>query len=68
MLAVGFGMLAGEEHWTSDLLAGAVLGQCIGWSIGRAFHLRARGEMPPRVSLVPIAGPASQGLGVGGVW
>jgi membrane-associated phospholipid phosphatase len=67
-LAIGFGMLSGEEHWTSELLAGAVIGQCIGWSIGRAFRARARGETPSRVSLVPIVGPSSQGIGIGGVW
>ncbi len=67
-LAVGVGMLAGEEHWTSDLLAGAVIGQCIGWSIGRAFRARARGDAAPRLSLVPIVGPSSQGMGIGGQW
>lgn len=66
-LAIGFGMLVGDEHWTSDLVTGAVLGQCIGWSIGRAFRERERGEVP-RVSLVPIVGPSSQGAGIAGTW
>lgn len=66
--AIGLGMLSGDEHWTSDLLAGAVFGQCIGWSIGRAFRARAHAEAPPRASLVPIVGPSSQGMAVAGVW
>jgi membrane-associated phospholipid phosphatase len=67
-LAIGFGMLAGDQHWTSDLLGGAVLGHCIGWSIGRAFRARTRTETPPRISLVPILGPSSQGLALAGAW
>ncbi len=68
VLGVGFGMLSGNEHWTSDLLAGAVIGQCIGWSIGRAFRARARGETPPAVSFVPFVAPSSQGLAIEGRW
>jgi membrane-associated phospholipid phosphatase len=67
-LAIGFGMLSGDEHWTSDLLAGAVIGQCIGWSIGRAFRARARGTTPPAVSFAPLVAPSSQGLAIEGVW
>jgi len=68
VLAIGLGMLSGEEHWTSDLLAGAVLGQCIGWSIGRAFRARAGADRQPRVSIVPILGSSSQGLALAGAW
>jgi membrane-associated phospholipid phosphatase len=67
-LAIGFGMVVGDDHWTSDLLTGAVLGQCIGWSIGRAFRARARAEAAPAVSLVPIVLPSSQGMGIAGAW
>jgi membrane-associated phospholipid phosphatase len=67
-LAVGLGLLSGDEHWASDLLAGAVLGQCIGWSIGRAFRARARGEPPPTLSLVPMMAPSSQGVAISGTW
>lgn len=66
--AIGMGLLSGDEHWTSDLLAGAVIGQCIGWSIGRAFRARERGETPPRVSLVPMVSPSMQGVGLAGGW
>jgi hypothetical protein len=67
-LAIGFGMLSGDEHWTSDLFAGAVIGQCIGWSIGRAFRARALGKAPPAVSLAPLGSASSQGLVIQGVW
>src|ERR1700690_319211 len=67
-LAIGLGMLSGDEHWTSDLLAGAVLGQWVGWSIGRAFRARARSETPARVSLVPLLGLSSRGLAIEGAW
>jgi membrane-associated phospholipid phosphatase len=67
-VAIGFGMLVGDEHWTSDLLAGAVIGQCIGWSIGRAFRDRAHAEAPPRVSLVPLITPSAQGVAITGAW
>jgi membrane-associated phospholipid phosphatase len=60
--AIGMGMLSGDEHWTSDLLAGAVIGQCIGWSIGRAFRARARGQKPPPFSFAPLTAPNAEGM------
>lgn len=66
--AIGVGLLSGDEHWTSDLLAGAVIGQCIGWSIGRAFRARVRAEAAPALSVVPMVTPAMRGLGVTGRW
>lgn len=66
--AIGAGLLSGDEHWTSDLLAGAVLGQCIGWSIGRAFRAREHGEAAPALSLAPVTGPSLRGLAVTGTW
>jgi membrane-associated phospholipid phosphatase len=66
--AIDFGMLLGDQHWTSDLIAGAVIGQCIGWSVGRAFRARAHGEAPPKVSLVPLTGPSLHGVAVAGAW
>jgi membrane-associated phospholipid phosphatase len=59
---IAFGMLVGDEHWTSDLIAGAVLGQCVGWSIGRAFRARARGESTASsFTIVPVLAPGTQG-------
>lgn len=66
--AIGAGLLSGDEHWASDLLAGAVIGQCIGWSIGRAFRARVRGDSPPAVSLAPMMSPSLRGLALTGTW
>ncbi len=67
-VAIGAGLLSGDEHWTSDLLTGAVIGQCIGWSIGRAFRAREHREAAPAVSLAPLTGPSLRGLAVTGSW
>ena len=67
-VAIGAGLLSGDEHWTSDLLTGAVIGQCIGWSIGRAFRARVRGEAAPGLSLSPMMSPSLRGLAVTGTW
>ena len=66
-LAVGFGMIEGDYHWLSDVVAGGLMGHVIGWVIGRAFRkrfddrnwqvARARG---PELELVPMA----NGLGI----
>lgn len=66
--AIGVGLLSGDEHWASDLLAGAVIGQCIGWSIGRAFRARVRGEPSPGLSLAPMLSPSSRGVAITGTW
>ena len=66
---IAAGMLSGDEHWTSDLLAGAVLGQCVGWSIGRAFRARAKGEASASsFTLTPMLAPGVQGASVVVVW
>jgi membrane-associated phospholipid phosphatase len=67
-VAIGVGLLSGDEHWTSDLLAGAVVGQCIGWSIGRAFGSRERGEPTPGLSFAPMMSPSLRGLAITGTW
>jgi hypothetical protein len=36
-LAVGAGMWLGDHHWASDILSGALIGEAIGGSVGRAF-------------------------------
>ncbi len=35
--SIAAGMLVGQHHWLSDVVAGALFGQAIGWSIGRDF-------------------------------
>lgn len=43
-LAVGLGMIDGDYHWFSDVVAGALIGHVIGWSVGKNFrkHYDAR--------------------------
>jgi membrane-associated phospholipid phosphatase len=68
-LLVGFGLIAGDHHWTSDVVAGALIGQAIGYSIGRSFRARVRGSDRPAlgVTVVPLAGD-HYGLAVAGAW
>jgi membrane-associated phospholipid phosphatase len=65
--AIGFGMIVGDRHWTSDVLAGALIGHAIGWSVGASFRARARGDhdTPLRITIGPT-GP--QTLGATGVF
>lgn len=65
---IGVGLSSGDEHWTSDLLAGAVTGQCIGWSIGRAFRARVHGETGPGPSLAPVMSPSLRGFAFTSTW
>ena len=37
-LGIGVGMVDGDRHWTSDVVAGALIGHVIGWSVGRGFR------------------------------
>jgi membrane-associated phospholipid phosphatase len=41
-VGVGFGMWWGEHHWASDVIAGALLGEALGASAGRAWSAEAR--------------------------
>jgi len=36
--AIGLGMIDGDHHWTSDVIAGALIGHAIGSTIGRNFR------------------------------
>jgi membrane-associated phospholipid phosphatase len=62
-LAIGAGMISRDYHWTSDVLAGALIAQAVGFSIGCSFRLRQEGKMS-RFFLVPMSGAA--GLAVVG--
>lgn len=37
-LAIGLGMVDADEHWLSDVVAGAIIGHIIGWTIGKSFR------------------------------
>jgi membrane-associated phospholipid phosphatase len=62
---IGLGMIAGDHHWASDVVAGALMGQAIGWSVGRSFRERAHGarsrRIESRVKLVPLVGGGMTG-------
>lgn len=42
--AISVGMLVGDHHWASDVLAGALLGQAVGDAVGRGFRARWLGR------------------------
>jgi membrane-associated phospholipid phosphatase len=60
--AVAFGMLSGAHHWLSDVVAGALLGQAVGWSVGHNFRRMQDARSGKSsdegldVSLVPLPG------------
>ncbi len=64
-LAIGVGMVAGDRHWASDVVAGALIGHAIGFSVGRNFRRSVRSA--DRIHITPLA---SGGLGIsaGGVF
>lgn len=35
---IGIGMVEGDYHWLSDIVAGALIGHVIGWTVGREFR------------------------------
>jgi membrane-associated phospholipid phosphatase len=68
--AIAFGMLTGDRHWASDVVAGALIAQGIGWSVGKSFAERVRpsASLAARASVVPIVSSGVQGIGVVGVF
>jgi membrane-associated phospholipid phosphatase len=58
-LAIGIGMIDGDYHWLSDVVAGSLIGHIIGWSVGRNFrkHYDARrnGHALPRAAGAELA-------------
>jgi membrane-associated phospholipid phosphatase len=79
--AIGVGMIVGDRHWTSDVIAGALFGYAIGTSVGGSFRRRAlRGPGQERsagdrdrgvlktVTLAPLPHPGAVGMVVSGAW
>jgi membrane-associated phospholipid phosphatase len=64
-LGVAGGMWIGDHHWASDIISGALLGEAIGSSVGRAFALPERRETLS-FGVTPVAGEgfAVQAYGV----
>jgi membrane-associated phospholipid phosphatase len=67
-VAIGFGMIDRDSHWTSDVIAGALIGHAIGWSIGRNFRRRVRGELQPDTSFEVVPLPGVCGLALYRQW
>lgn len=49
---IGIGMVEGDYHWLSDIVAGALIGHVIGWTVGREFRAtyEARNAKAPATS------------------
>jgi membrane-associated phospholipid phosphatase len=70
--AIAVGVVSGARHWLSDAVAGALLGQAVGWTVGRDFRrmqdarnspdpdlgtkVRAPTRSPMEVRVVPLPG------------
>jgi membrane-associated phospholipid phosphatase len=69
-LAVGVGLVVGDRHWTSDVVAGSLMGHAIGYSVGSAFRRRTQGvgTAGTGLELVPLLGPGLVGAAVGRAW
>jgi membrane-associated phospholipid phosphatase len=52
--AVGYLRVAGDQHWATDVLAGAAVGGLVGWAVPWVFHrVRRPGA---RVTVLPAPG------------
>ena len=65
---LGAGMLDRNSHWASDAVAGMLLGQAVGYPIGRNFRRRVRGIAGTADSLVVAPLSDGAGLTVSGTW
>jgi membrane-associated phospholipid phosphatase len=70
---VGFGMVDGDRHWASDVIAGGLLGHAIGYSVGSAFRARVKGvvrgaQERDRLKVVPLVGPTHCGAAASVAW
>jgi hypothetical protein len=74
VLAVGVGMVEGDYHWLSDVVAGALIGHAIGWQIGTHFReryerSRGTGEGAARNDSAPVLWiPSASRKMVGMTW
>jgi membrane-associated phospholipid phosphatase len=64
-LLIGLGMMQGDHHWASDVVAGAMLGHAIGYSVGRSFRsYRSDGRPQSRLPWIqPLLGGRGVALG-----
>jgi hypothetical protein len=66
--ALGLGMMDRNSHWASDALSGMLLGQAVGYMIGRNFRRRVRGIGGTTGSLVVTPLSDGAGLTLSGTW
>ena len=59
---VGLARIEQNEHWTSDVLAGAILGTAIGNAVVVLNRRHRRGVEGPAVSVAPLVAPRGGGL------
>ena len=63
---MGFAMIDGNFHWASDVVAGALIGHAIGWTVGSDFRARYRGSSAKaaqeRPSFIPLAFDGNYGF------
>lgn len=74
-VSVAFLRMMADDHWASDILAGAALGFAFGWGVPVLMHLHGHaapapetGAMPVLVAPVPLALDRGGGLGVVGLF
>jgi len=70
-ILIGLGMVDGDRHWASDVLAGGLIGHAIGYTIGADFRRRVRSQGArgtAAVKIVPLATPTYWGLDATGSW
>lgn len=65
---LGVGMLDRNSHWASDAVAGMLLGQAVGFTIGRNFRHRVRGSKRTTDSFIVTPLSEGAGLSISGTW
>lgn len=66
-IGMGIGMVDRDSHWTSDIVAGALIGHAIGFSIGRSFRKHMHdGRTRDSFVVAPMIG--APGIAIGGAW
>lgn len=50
---MGFAMIDGNLHWASDVIAGALIGHAIGWTVGTDFRKRFGGTSTAKTKQQP---------------
>lgn len=72
-VGVGLGMIEGDYHWFSDIVAGALIGHVIGWVTGKQFRSafdaqKAARAKEPQSSVRLQLMPTARGLTLAGVF